>query len=456
MVLLLACGALAQQRTQGIGVPMAVVGYQDVHADVATVASVETDEATEAEVQLRFAGWIERVYANTTYARVERGQPLLAVYSPDLYAAEQEYVFAAQNRARLASSTVAGVAAGAVSLLADARARLAQEQVPAAEIARLERTLLPQSRLTIPAPASGIVTERDALPNQRVAPGARLFRIAALSPIWVNAAVNESDLGRVRAGQPVRLEFDAFPGRVFRARVDFINPQVDAASRTARVRMVLANADGALLPGMYGQARIAVALGRQLVIPAGAVLQTGEQPLAFVDQGGGRLAPRPVELGTRVGDLYVVRGGLRPGERIARDASFLIASEEQTSAGAGSYAPPPPGVGAAGPQAGARLELTTAPAPPRAGANLFRVRLTSAAGSPLAGAQVSLTLYRPAMPAMGMAASNIVVALADQGGGLYEGRGNVGGGTWQATITATRQGQALARQQRSLVVVGGM
>ncbi|HVA63527.1 MAG TPA: FixH family protein, partial [Terriglobales bacterium] len=212
----------------------------------------------------------------------------------------------------------------------------------------------------------------------------------------------------------------------------------------------------ALLPGMYGQARIAVALGRQLVIPAGAVLQTGDQPLAFVDQGGGRLAPRPVELGTRVGDLYVVRGGLRPGERIARDASFLIASEEQMSAGAGSYAPPPPGVGAAGPQAGARLELTTAPSPPRAGANLFRVRLTSAGGSPLAGAQVSLTLYRPAMPAMGMAASNIVVALADQGGGLYEGRGNVGGGTWQATITATRQGQALARQQRSLVVVGGM
>jgi len=457
MVLFLACGALAQQRTQGIGVPIAVVGYQDVHADVATVASVETDEATEAEVQLRFAGWIERVYANTTYARVERGQPLLAVYSPDLYAAEQEYVFAAQNRARLASSAVAGVAAGAVSLLADARARLAQEQVPAAEIARLERTLLPQSRLTIPAPASGIVTERDALPNQRVEPGARLFRIAALSPIWVNAAVNESDLGRVRTGQPVQLAFDAFPGRVFRARVDFINPQVDTASRTARVRMVLANADGALLPGMYGQARIAVALGRQLVIPAGAVLQTGDQPLAFVDQGGGRLAPRPVELGTRVGDLYVVRGGLRPGERIARDASFLIASEEQTSAGAGSYAPPPPGVGAAAAPAGARLMLTTAPAPPRVGSNVFRVRLVSAAGAPLAGAQVSLALDLPAMPAMGMAGAKAVVALADQGGGLYEGRGRLGStGTWQVTITATRQGQTVAHQQMSLVVVGGM
>ncbi len=460
MALFLACGALAQQRTQGIGVPTAVVGYQDVRADVSTVVSVATDEATETEVQLRFAGWIERVYANTTYARVQRGQPLLRVYSPDLYAAEQEYVFAARNRARLAASAVAGVAAGAASLLADARARLQQEQVPAVEIARLERSLRPRSRLTIPAPASGIVTERDALPNQRVEPGQRLFRIAALSPIWVNAEVNESDLGRVQVGQPVRLQFDAFPGRVFRAPVDFINPQVDAASRTARVRMVLANGDGALLPGMYGQARIGVALGRQLVIPASAVLQTGEQPLAFVDQGGGRLAPRKVELGPRVGDVYVLRGGLRAGERIARQASFLIASEEQLSAGAGSYAPPSPGVGAAVPvarAAGARLMLTTAPTPPQVGSNVFRVRLVSAAGAPLAGAQISLALDLPAMPAMGMAGAKAVVALTDQGGGLYEGRGRLGStGTWQVTITATRQGQTVARQQMSLVVVGGM
>ena len=450
----------AQQRTQSIGVRTAVVAVRDVRASVTSVASVVTDEATETDVTSRFTGWVERVYADTSFQSVRRGQPLLTVYSPDLYAAEQEYLFAVRNRRTLAASAVPGVAAGAAALLADARARLQQQQVPAAEIARLQKTGVALSRVTITAPETGVVIERDALPQMRVEPGTRLYQLAALSPIWVVAQVNESDLGRVRAGQAATVTLDAFPGRAFAARVALVVPRVDAASRTGQVRLVLANRDRRLSPGMYGSVRIAVPIGRRLVIPADAVLQTGTRALAFVAEGGGRFDPVPVVLGPQVGDEVVVAKGLRPGQRIAAGADFLIDSESQLSAAAASYAPPPPGVGANAaptPAARYRVRLTTAPSPARVGANQFRVRLTDAHGAGVAGARVTVTLFLPAMPEMGMAALRTVVVLASQGGGNYQGSGPLGsGGIWQVTIVATRQGQLLARQRTTLPAGGGM
>lgn len=458
----LGSGLAAQQRLQTIGVTTAVVAYRNVHDQISTVASVATDEATITTVAARFTGWVEQVFADTTYQHVVRGQALCIVYSPDLYAAEQEYLFAVRNRAALAPSGVPGVAAGAAALLADARARLQQEQVPEDEIARLARSGTARQRFTVTAPETGIVTERRALPNMRVEAGTRLYTLSALQPIWVVAAVNESDLGRIRLGQPARVTLDAFPGRSFSAQVDFIVPQVDAASRTGQVRLVLPNADLALSPGMYGSVAIAVAMGRQLVIPASGVLQSGTQSLAFVDLGGGRFDPRPVRLGPQVGDQFVVRGGLAAGERIATGASFLIASQSQLAAAAGSFLPPPPGVAAtaAAPTPAtpaASISLTTAPSPARQGTNRFRVRLADARGIPIAGAVVTLTLFMPAMPAMGMAEMKATVRLADQGGGLYEGTGTLGsGGNWQVTLVATRQGRLLARQQTSLRATGGM
>jgi len=450
------------QRLQTFGVTTSVADYRQIQDQVTAVASVAQDEATEVVVELHYAGWIEQVFADTTYQRVERGQPLFTVYSPDIYADEQEYLFAARNRDALASSLVAGVAANAAALLDDARARLAQLQVPTDEIARLERTHVAEQQFTVTAPESGIVTDRQALPNMRVEPGTRLYTLAALQPIWVYAEVNENDLGRIRVGQAATVTMDSFPDRKFPAEVNFIVPQVNAASRTGQVRLVLPNADLALAPGMYGDATIAVAMGRQLVIPASGVLQNGIGALAFIDEGGGRFQPQPVELGPQVGDQFVVRKGLKPGDRVATSAAFLIASESSLAEAAGSFAPPPPGVGAnaapaAAPVASAQITLTTAPTPARKGDNAFRVRLTSTGGVPIAGAQVTLTLFMPAMPAMGMAAMKTTVTLSDRGGGLYEGSGRLGsGGNWQVTIVATKTGQIVARQQGWLRAEGGM
>jgi len=169
--------------------------------------------------------------------------------------------------------------------------------------------------------------------------------------------------------------------------------------------------------------------------------------------------PREVQLGNRVGDDFVVLKGLRAGEQIVTSANFLIDSESQLQASLGSYAPPPPGAGNAtamnAPKANA--EMTSQPEPPRKGSNVFRVKLTDPKGAPVSGAQVSVNFFMAAMPAMGMAAMRTDVKCMDKGNGLYEGPGQLAsGGTWQVTITATKDGQTIANKQFSVNATGGM
>ncbi len=459
---LFALAAGAQQRVQAIGTPTAVVRVQALANPISTVATVATDEATITTVTARFSGWIVSMNANTRYQHVNRGEVLCTIYSPEIYAAERDYLFAAQNAQTLAASPVAGVAAGAKALVADARERLAQLQVPGQEIARLERTGVAKQRFALRAPETGIVSEREALPNEQVTAGMRLYTLTALQPIWVNAQVEESALGRIHAGQRATVRMDAYPGRTFTGRVDFINPQVNETSRTASVRLVLPNASQELTPGMYGSATVEVPLGRRLVVPASAVLQTGTGALAFVAEGGGRFDPRPVETGPQVGQQIVIRKGLRAGERVATGANFLIASEAQLSAAAGSYAPPPPGVSGSGASGqgtsnAAQVALTSDPSPARKGANTFRTLLTTAAGRPITGAQVELTLSMPAMPAMGMAGMTVRVAMQEVGGGRYRGQGTLGsGGNWHVSLVARKNGKIVAQAQTSLRAGGGM
>lgn len=449
---------VSPQRLQAIGVATGTVTYGPVQDTIRTVGNVAVDEATETSVQVRLAGWIEIVFANVTGERVEKGQPLFTLTSPDLYADEQDYLAAMQNRDRLAASPVGGVAPGANQLLAAATARLQQEQIPPQEIERLRRTNVASRTLTVTSPASGYITERDALPGQQVQPGARLYAIAQLSPIWVNAAIEEADTGRIRRGDPATVAVEALPGRHFEGRIDTVLPAMDPATRTATARIVLDNANAALTPGMFARVEVTVPLGAQVTVPTSGVLQTGERSLAFVDHGGGSLESREVELGPQIGERYVVLHGLRPGERIVTSANFLVDAESQLQSAIGNFAPPPPGVGQAqANQPQAQIDLTTSPSPPRPGSNVLRVRLTDASGQPITGAAVTVVFFMPAMPAMGMAAMTVTRHLGETGGGYYQGAATLGsGGTWQATLTATRQGALLARRQMSLTATGGM
>jgi Cu(I)/Ag(I) efflux system membrane fusion protein/cobalt-zinc-cadmium efflux system membrane fusion protein len=450
---------ISPQRLQSIGVKTGVVERRLVEDEIRATGNVAVDETRVAYVQVRFSGYIQKVFADATYQYVHKGQPLLTIYSPDLVATEREYLVAKQNQKEVAQSTVPGVASSAASLLDAAAERLKQWGVPQAEIARLESTGQVSQELNVDSPVSGYITERNALPSVAVQPDMRLYTIADLSTVWVQAQVFQGDLGRIKIGDPAGLTVDSFPGRTFSGRVDFIYPQVDMDTRTAKMRVIFSNPGLQLKPGMFVNVALKVPMGSQLVIPATGVLQSGEREIVFVQRNDGYIEPREVQLGSRVGDDFIVLKGLGVGEQIITSANFLIDSESQLQAAIGSFVPPPPGAGVASAMNAAKgiLALSSDPNPPHKGGNLFRVKLTDASGSAVSGADVSVTFFMPAMPAMGMAAMRIPVTLSDRGNGLYEGSGQLeSGGTWQVTIFAKKNGQVVASKQLNVNATGGM
>src|SRR5258706_6096396 len=201
-----------------------------------------------------------------------------------------------------------------------------------------------------------------------------LNSIDDISTVWVQAQVFQDDLGRIKIGDPATLTVNSFPGRSFSGRVDFVYPQVDMDTRTAKVRVVFSNPNLQLKPGMFVNVTLKVPMGSQLVIPATGVLQSGTREIAFVERSDGYIEPREVQLVSRVGDDFIVLKGLKAGKTIVTSANFLIDSESQLQAALGSFAPPPPGAGAASamnaPQA--KIELRYDPNPPHKGSNLFR------------------------------------------------------------------------------------
>lgn len=451
---------LSPQRLQAIGVKTAVVERKDVKDELRLPGNVDVNEQQLAYVQTRFPGWIQKVFANATYQYVHKGQPLFTVYSPDLVSTEQEYVLAKQNQKSFSTDMHGTASKEGEWLLQAAVGRLRQFGVPQREIEKLEQSGQVQREMEIDSPVSGYITERNALPNQYVQADTKLYTITDLSSAWVYANVFQGDVGRVRPGQAAQVTVDAYPGRKFNGHIDQILPQVDPMTRTVRVRLVFANPGVVLKPGMYVNVTIALALGRQLVIPSSGILQSGTRQIAFVDHGQGYLEPRQVETGPQFNDQVVVLNGLREGERIVSSANFLVDSEAQLQAAIGAFAPPPSTgaparANAVAPQV--QIELSTEPSPARKGSNTVRVILTDAEKKPIAGAQVTATFFMPGMPAMGMAAMKNVATLSDRGSGVYEGPLQLqSGGSWQVTVVAQRGGQTIATRQLSVSATGGM
>ena len=453
---------LSPQRMQSIGIVLGKVESKAVNSELRFYGNVQVDERRQAYVQTRFAGWIRKVYADATGNFVGRGQPLFTIYSPDLVATEQEYLIAKKNADTLQRSNVNGVASGASTLFSAAKERLLQWEVSPGEIEKLDQGGKPITDLTIYSPVSGYITDKKALPNMYVQPETMLYTVADLSDVWVLAQVFQSDAGKIKPGDAAEVTVDAYPGRIFNGRMEYILPQLDMNTRTLPVRLVFANPGLKLKPGMYVNVAVKLGLGRQLVVPASAAFHSGTKNLIFVYQGEGNIEPREVEFGPQVGDQIVVAKGLRREEQIVTSANFLIDSEAQLQAAAGAFVPPPPGAGQAAsmnapaPQQ-AKVELTIDPDPPHKGGNTIRVKLTGQDGKPIAGANVSVTFFMAAMPAMGMAAMKTVINASDKGGGMYEGKGDLSsGGTWQVTIRAQQDGQTIANKQLTVHATGGM
>jgi len=453
---------LSPQRMQSIGVTIGTVESKPVNDEIRFYGNVQANERRLAYVQTRFAGWIRQVYADATGDFIRKGQPLLTIYSPDLVTSEREYLLAKKNAAALQQSSVSGVADGAASLIDASKARLQQWEIPESELKKLDDTGDVITNLTFNSPVSGYIMEKNALPNMYVQPETKLYTVADLSEVWVYAQIFQNDAGKIKPGDRAEVTLDAYPGKVFTGRVDYLLPQLDMATRTLPVRLVFPNPGLKLRPGMYVNVSVKLPMGKQVVVPDAAVFHSGTKNLVFVYSGDGNIEPREILVGTRVGDQIVISKGLKAGEQIVTSANFLIDSEAQLQAAAGAFMPPPPGAGAAASmnapaQAQANLDLTTDPTPPKKGSNTVRVKLTGQDGKPIIGAQVRVTIFMAAMPAMGMASMNTTINAGDKGGGMYEGNGELGsGGTWQVTVTAQQNGQTIATKHLTVNATGGM
>jgi len=453
---------LSPQRMQSIGVTIGTVESKPVNDEIRFYGNVQANERRLAYVQTRFAGWIRQVYADATGDFIRKGQPLLTIYSPDLVTSEREYLLAKKNAAALQQSSVSGVADGAASLIDASKARLQQWEIPESELKKLDDTSDVITNLTFNSPVSGYIMEKNALPNMYVQPETKLYTVADLSEVWVYAQIFQNDAGKIKPGDRAEVTLDAYPGKVFTGRVDYLLPQLDMATRTLPVRLVFPNPGLKLRPGMYVNVSVKLPMGKQVVVPDAAVFHSGTKNLVFVYSGDGNIEPREILVGTRVGDQIVISKGLKAGEQIVTSANFLIDSEAQLQAAAGAFMPPPPGAGAAASmnvpaQAQANLDLTTDPTPPKKGSNAVRVKLTGQDGKPIIGAQVRVTFFMAAMPAMGMASMNTTINAGDKGGGMYEGNGELGsGGTWQVTVTAQQNGQTIATKHLAVNATGGM
>lgn len=319
-------------RAALLGIRSEPVGTGTAGGRLRTVGRVAVDESRREVVHAKYDGYVEKLFVNFTGEPVRKGQPLAAIYSPELVAAQQEYLLARRAEGRLAGSTLPDVVAGANELADAARQRLGYWDVSADDIATLERTGEPRRTVTIHSPVSGVVVDKPVVEGMRLGPSDRLFEITDLSRIWVLAELYEKDLGSARIGAPVEITLQSAPGAPLHGRVSFVSPLLKPETRTVEVRVEVENPAGVLKPNMLADVYLEGPRSTTLTVPESALIFTGEQTLVFLDRGEGRFEPREVTLGTRVPGGYEALRGLASGDRVVMGANFLLDSESSLRA----------------------------------------------------------------------------------------------------------------------------
>lgn len=318
---------LTAEQVRGFGVTFATVEQRTLHEQVRTVGIVNFDETRIAHVVPKIGGFIERLYVDFTGKPVRRGQPLVEIYSPELLAAQEELLLAARLEKELGESAVPGAAGRPSDLVEAARRRLRLWDISEGQVADVLRSGRARRTLTLYAPVSGIVVEKQAILGHAVQPGENLYTIADLTEVWIEAEIRETDAGLVREGSPAAVELAAYAGRPLAGRVEYVYPTLQPEARTLRARIAVRNLDGRIKPGMYATVRVAALLRQALTIPTSALVRTGERQIAFVDMGGGELMPHEIETGRVTGELTEVLSGVEPGQRVVTSAQFLLDSE---------------------------------------------------------------------------------------------------------------------------------
>jgi Cu(I)/Ag(I) efflux system membrane fusion protein len=324
-------------RAAAIGLTTTTVDERDLVRQLRTTGIVVVDETRTAHVHPKVRGWVDGVSVSFVGQQVKPGQVLCGIYSQEVYAAEVEYLsLIGRTRAEIPAGELADQERRArAELVASARRRLAVWDVPKTEIERLEATR--EARRTFPllSPRGGTVVEKRVLDGTYVDPSTELYVVSDLSRVWLLADVYEADVAAIHVAQTARLEVQGV-SEPFDAKVSFVPPTIDAATRTLKVRFELANDRQKLRPGAFATVRMNLALGRGLAVPESSVIRTGARAIVFVVHGGAHVMPREVTLGPLVGDVYRVDAGLSAGDVVATGAQFLLDSETRLRATSGT------------------------------------------------------------------------------------------------------------------------
>jgi Cu(I)/Ag(I) efflux system membrane fusion protein len=311
---------LPGEIAQRIGVKVGRVEQGPLRMTVRAVGIVRPDETKVAHVHLKTEGWVKKLSVSYTGQKVKKGDALLSIYSPQFVTTQQEYLSARKS--------------GQTELASLTRERLELWDVPSVVLDELDRTGRPQTNLTLPSPIDGTVLDKNVFEGQRVTPETDLYVVADLSTVWVQARIYEYELPHVQTGMPAKITASAIPDHVFAGKIVFIQPTLQEKTRTVEVRVELSNADGTLRPGMFSNVVMEHDMGQGLLVPATAVMQTGESDVAYRVVSAGRYVPVVVEVGPiQFGDRLQVLKGLKEGEQVVTSANFLIDSESRLRGG---------------------------------------------------------------------------------------------------------------------------
>jgi Cu(I)/Ag(I) efflux system membrane fusion protein len=326
---------VSPERQQVSGVRFGRAEYRNLDRVIRTVGRMEFDEKKISTVSPKIGGWIDELYVDYTGKMVRKGQPLLSIYSPDLVAAQEEVLLALKAKKILGASPIAEVAEGGDRLLQGARRRLLLWDITPKQLETLEQTGEIKKSMVLYSPADGFVLEKMAYKGMALMPGTTLYKIGDLSSIWVIGDIYEYELPFVKIGDKAQIALAYFPGETFEGTATYIYPLLDPKTRTAKVRFDLPNPEFKLKPEMWANVELKIALGRKLVIPEDAVMDSGTMQMVFVDRGQGYFESRHIRVGSKVQGYYEVLSGLKEGEKVVTSANFLIDSESRLSGGMG-------------------------------------------------------------------------------------------------------------------------
>lgn len=314
---------------QNIGVRVAAVVQGPLTRRIRTIGTVDYDETAVRDVNIKVPGWIETLYVDYLGAPVKKGQPLFDFYSPDLYAAQEEYLLALKNRDTIGAEFVPDAARSAKELLESARTRLLYFDITSQQVEALEKRGQPTKTLAILSPHEGVVIDKHANEGMKVDQGMRVYRIADLAKVWVMVTLYEYQLPFVQRGQSAVMTLPYVPGQNFEGKVIYIYPYLDKQTREVQVRLEFENPVMLLKPGMFVNVELESTLADDRTLaPREAIIDTGERQVAFVSLGKGRFEPRQVRTGPETADgMVAIFDGVKPGEMVVVSGQFLIDSE---------------------------------------------------------------------------------------------------------------------------------